>query len=92
MNVKQLLSATVFAFALSPLAAFAESDIAAKDQAWLASLKSTRTVAEVRGEIDPSVLQYGQLHPVELQQAQSTLSREEVRHELAEFGTIRVGA
>jgi hypothetical protein len=91
MNVKQLLSATVFAFALSPLAAFAESDIAAKDAAWLASLKSTRTVAEVRAEIDPSV-SYGQLHPVELQQAQSTRSREEVRHELAEFGTIRVGA
>ena len=91
MNVKQLLSATVFAFALSPLAAFAESDIAAKDQAWLASLKSTRTVAEVRAEIDPNA-SYGQHHPVELQQAQSTLSRAQVKHELAEFGTIRVGA
>lgn len=92
MNVKQLLSATVFAFALSPLAAFAESDIAARDQAWLASLKSTRTVAEVRAEIDPSALQYGEHHPVELQQAASTLTREEVKRELAEFGVIHVGA
>jgi hypothetical protein len=95
MNIKQLLSTTVLAFALSPLAAYAESDIAAKDHAWLDSLRtlqSTRTVAEVRAEIDPSVLYYGDHHPVDFQNAQSTLTREQVKNELAEFGTIRVGA
>lgn len=91
MNAKQLLRATAFAVALSPLAVFAESDIAAQEQAWLASLNSARTVAEVRAEIDP-IARSGDQHPVELQQATTTLTREEVKRELAEFGPARVEA
>lgn len=91
MNVKQLLSIAAIAVAFSPLAARAESDIAAKDQAWLASLKSTKTVAEVRAELD-HLVHYGQQHPVELQANESTLTREQVKRELAESGVIRVGA
>ena len=91
MNVKQLLSIAAIAVAFSPLAARAESDIAAKDQAWLASLKSTRTVAEVRAALD-HLVHYGEMHPVELQENKSTLTRAQVKHELAESGVIRVGA
>jgi hypothetical protein len=91
MNAKQLLRVTALAVAMSPLAAFAESDISAREQAWLASLQSTVTVADVRAQIEPSVA-FGDLHPVELQRATSTQTRDEVKRELATFGPADVEA
>ena len=92
MNIKQLLTAAVTAFALSPFAAFAEGGASAESQAWLASVESTRSVADVRAGLD-ELPQFGQLHPVELQApAQTMLTRKEVKEELATYGTIRIGA
>jgi hypothetical protein len=92
MKVKQLLTATVTALALSPFAAYAEGGASAESQAWLASLKSTLSVAEVRAGLE-QFAPYGEQHPVELAQpAASTLTREQVKQELATYGVIRVGA
>ena len=92
MNAKRLLTATIAAVALSPLAAFAEGGASQESQAWLASIKSTKSVAEVRAGLD-ELPQYGQLHPVELQTPAGTmLTRAQVLQQLATLGTIRVGA
>ena len=92
MTVNKLLAATAFTFALSPLTAFAESDISAMEQAWLESLQSNNSVAEGRADAD-SIVVLGDQHPVEVQQPEvSTTTREEVKRELAEFGAARVEA
>jgi hypothetical protein len=90
MNAKNLLRTAIAALALSPFAAFAEGDEDSKQ--WLDSLRSTRTVEEVRAEARnlPSL---GQLHPVEVQaSAPSTVTRAEVRAELARHGVLQFGA
>ncbi len=92
MNIKQLLTATVAALALSPLAAFAEGGASAESQAWLASIKSTQSVAEVRAGLADLPL-YVEQHPVEVEQHFTTmLTREQVKQELATYGVIHVGA
>jgi hypothetical protein len=91
MNAKRIIIATVAAIALSPLAAFADAGDEESKQ-WLDSLQSTRTVEEVRAEARnlPSL---GQLHPVELQtNTPSTVTRAEVRAELARHGVSHFGA
>jgi hypothetical protein len=92
MNAKRIVTATVAAIALSPFAAFADAGDEASKQ-WLDSLQSTRTVEEVRAEARnrPSL---GQLHPVEVQASAppSTVTRAEVRAELARHGVPRLGA
>jgi hypothetical protein len=91
MNTKRLLAASIAVLALSPFAAFADAGDEESKQ-WLASLQSTRTVEEVRAEARNLPL-LGQLHPVEVQpSAPSTLSRDEVRAELARYGVPQVGA
>ncbi len=90
MNAKQLLNTSIAVLALTPFTAFAEGDEESKQ--WLDSLQSMRTVEEVRAEARnlPSL---GQLHPVELQtSASSTVTRAEVRAELARHGVSRFGA
>lgn len=92
MKIKQLLTATLSALALSPLAAYAEGGASAESQAWLASIKSTLSVAEVRAGLDEHPL-YVELHPVEVEQTFRTmLTREQVKQELTAYGTIHVGA
>jgi len=92
MNTKKLLRTSIAVLALSPFAAFADAGDEASKQ-WLISLQSTRTVEEVRAEARnrPSL---GQLHPVEVQASAppSTVTRAEVRAELARHGASHVGA
>lgn len=91
MNTKKLLRTSIAVLALSPFAAFADAGDEASKQ-WLDSLQSTRTVEEVRAEARnrPSL---GQLHPVEVEtRAPSTVTRAEVRAELARHGVSHVGA
>lgn len=91
MNAKRLITATIAVIALSPLAAFADAGDEQLNR-WLDSLQSTRTVEQVRAEARnlPSL---GQLHPVEVQaSAPSTVTRAEVRAELARHGVSRFGA
>jgi hypothetical protein len=91
MNAKKLLRTSIAVLALSPLAAFADAGDEESKQ-WLDSLQSTRTVEEVRAEARnlPSL---GQLHPVELQTSTpSTVTRAEVRAELARHGASHFGA
>ena len=92
MTIKQILTATVVTVALSPFPAYPEGGGSAESQAWLASLKSTLSVAEVRAGLDQFV-PYGEQHPVEVEQpSKSMLTREQVKQDLANYGVIRVGA
>lgn len=91
MNVKQLFTATLAALALSPFAAYAEGGGSAESQAWLASIHSSASIADVRAGLEQLPL-YVEQHPVELAQSESTLTRRQVLQELATYGTIRVGA
>ncbi len=86
MNAKKLLIATAAAIAITPFAAYAEpgDEIA---QAWLASIKSTKTVAEVRAQTR-NLPRLGQKHPVEVRKFESTLSRDAVEDMLAEAGGL----
>lgn len=91
MKAVKLIGAAVAALALSPLAALAGGGDEQSKQ-WLASLKSTRSVQEVRAE-GREVQQYGQRHPVEVMKAaEATRSRAEVKAELAKYGLRAVGA
>ncbi len=92
MTIKKLLGATVATLALSPLAALAEGGASAESQAWLASIQSTRSVADVRAGLDQYPL-YVEQHPVEVEQLFTTMfTRDQVKQELALHGVIRVGA
>ena len=91
MNARELISAAVAVLAFSPLAAIAGgADEGSKD--WFASLKSTRSVQEVRAEAR-SRMDYGQQHPVEVaKREESARSRAEVKADLARHGVQAVGA
>ena len=91
MNAKRLIGAAAALLAFSPLAAFAGGGDQDSKQ-WLATLKSTRSVQEVRAEARQAK-DYGQLHPVEVQVSSgSAVSRAEVRADLAKYGVRAVGA
>jgi len=90
MKTKQLIGAAAALLAFSPLAAFAGGGDQDSKQ-WLATLKSTRSVQEVRAEARQAK-DYGQLHPVEVQMSSGSVSRAEVKAELAKFGVRAVGA
>jgi hypothetical protein len=98
MKTKQLLNVAVVALVLSPLSAFAFNGGGGgggDDQGsrkWLDSLKSTRTVAEVRAEAR-GARNYGERHPIEVEVASdATRSRAEVRADLAMYGVPMIGA
>ncbi len=91
MKSQRLLNAALAVVALSPLAAFADAGDEPSKQ-WLASLKSTRSVQEVRAEAQ-RLPHLSDQHPVEAAvPAESTRSRAEVRAELAKHGVRNVGA
>jgi hypothetical protein len=99
MKTKQLLNVAVVALVLSPLSAFAFNGGGGGggggdegSRQWLNSLKSTRTVQEVRAEARLA-RNYGERHPVEVELApESTRSRAEVRADLAMYGVPMIGA
>jgi hypothetical protein len=92
MNVKKIFSAVIASVALSPVAAFADAGDELSQQ-WLASLKSTVSVQEVRAELSKPPLIVGQRYPVdEVGAVHSERSRAEVKAELAKYGAPVVGA
>ena len=84
MNATKLLIATAAAIAIAPFAAQAAPGDETS-QVWLASIKSTKTVADVRAGLDMLPL-IGEQHPAEISAAESTRSRAEVKEELAQSG------
>lgn len=93
MNVKNILSAALASLAIAPIAAFADGGDQLSQQ-WLASLKSTRSVEEVRAELatQPPLI-VGQRYPVDQAGTVSPeRSRAEVKAELAKHGAAVVGA
>ncbi len=82
----KLLIATVAVFAIAPMTAQADpgDEIA---QAWLASIKSTKTVAEVRAQTR-NLPRWGQKHPVELREFASSRTREEVKDMLEQTARL----
>lgn len=99
MKTQQFLKTAVAVLALSPLAAFAFAGGGGGggggdegSRQWLNSLKSTRTVQEVRAEARVA-RNYGERHPVEVELApESTRSRAEIRADLAMYGVPMIGA
>lgn len=92
MNVNKILSAVIVSVAIVPISAFADSG----DEVWqeqLASLKSTRTAAEVRADLAKAPLIVGQRYPAyEVDAVKSERSRVEVKAELVKYGMPVVGA
>ncbi len=84
MNAKKLLIATAAAIAIAPFAAHAAPGDE-NSQAWLTSIKSTKTVAEVRAGLD-TLPPIGEQHPLDTMATESTRSRAEVKAELAQSG------
>lgn len=92
MKSKRMLALPIAALAFAPLTALADGGQEESRQ-WLDSLQSTRSMQEVRAEALQRLPQLGDRHPVEVTLApESTLSRAEVRAELAEYGKASAGA
>ena len=92
MKAKRLLALPIAAFTMVPLTALADGGDA-EARKWLDSLQSARSVQEVRAEARQLPLPTGDLHPVELSEwPEATLTRAEVREELAKYGAHNEGA
>lgn len=86
MTTPKLLIAAAAAFAIAPFTAKADpgDEIA---QAWLASIKSTKTVAEVRVQTR-NLPRLGQKHPVEVREFAATRTRDEVKDMLGQTARL----
>lgn len=91
MKVRKIFGAVIASVALAPMAAFAGGgDELSKE--WLASLKSTESVQEVRAGLDKLPL-IGERYPVdEIGATRPERSRAEVKAELDKYGPPVVGA
>jgi hypothetical protein len=92
MKVRKIFGAVIASVTLAPMAAFAGGgDELSKE--WLASLKSTKSVQEVRAELEQPPLIIGQRYPVDQVGAvKSERLRAEVKAEMLKYGTPVVGA